>query len=521
MAEQKNRFDVVMQRLEMLPPFLRLEWGIQRVAEHIAPLIVWAASFRERRRERAKAAPRPSHRWVKNQRHTSGRLTVTVFLFYLTIMTVLSFYLPLRPTESVLEQRTLTAFPKATVSTVLNGEYFSGINTWFADTFPFREGFVKFQSELEELYGFRSKKISGEVTRGDEIPDAPDAPIVDPADSSMPAAVPVEDEPDSSAAIEAADSEKNTNDDDDSSAAYETLGALLVRDDAAYEYYNFVKADADKYAATVNRTASRLKGKAQVYNLIIPTSMDICVPEKVRKGLDTSDQQAAIQYLYSCMTDQVKTVDIFETMQKYQEADEYLYFRTDHHWTALGAYRAYEQFTAAAGVKTADLEKDFTEDSYTGFTGSFYRDTTSSTLAAKPDIIYTYEPKSVDSCTITWADGHTSDYPIITDVSNWTNTQKYSTFIGSDNPLTVIENPNITDGSSVLLIKESFGNCFAPFLAESYQTVYVVDYRYFNQVDNRSLTQLVEDEGIQTVLFLNNISATRGETVDQLNSFAQ
>lgn len=519
MAEQMNRFDAVMQRLEKLPPFLNLEQGIQRVAEHIAPLIVWVASFREHRRERAKAVPRPSHRWVRNQHHTSGKLTVTVFLFYLTVMTVLAFYLPLRPTQSALEQRTLTEFPKATVSTVLNGEYFSGINTWFADTFPFREGFVKFQSELEELYGFRSKKISGEVTRGDEIPDAPSMPVVDSADSSASAAVPTQEDPDTSTSAEPNESETDTDEDDNATGGYETLGALLVRDDAAYEYYNFVRADADEYAATVNRVASKLAGKAQVYNLIIPTSMDICVPEKVRKDLDTSDQQAAIQYLYSCMTDQVKTVNIFETMQQHQ--DEYLYFRTDHHWTALGAYRAYEEFTATAGVKTADLEKDFIEESYDGFTGSFYRDTTSSTLAAKPDIIYTYEPKDVDTCTITWADGHTSEYPIITDVSTWTNTQKYSTFIGSDNPLTVIENPNITDGSSILLIKESFGNCFAPFLAESYQTVYVVDYRYFNQVDDRSLTQLVEDEGIQTVLFLNNISATRGETVDQLKSFAQ
>lgn len=510
--------------------FQSLERAIQRGAEKIAPLIVWFAYRHEYKRAKSDAAPRPTARWVKDQHNTGGRLTVTVFLMFLAVMTVLAFCMPLRPSWSELEQRSLTCFPAASVKTVMNGEYFSSINTWFADTFPFREGFLKFQSELEEMYGFRSKKIYGEVEEGDEIPDVPadtsalESEVVNPlpdvseADESAPGVD--TSEPESSAEV-SEQPEIEDSDDAENAEEYETLGALLVRGNAAYEYYNFVQARADQYISLVNQAAKTLKGKANVYDIIVPTSMDICVSEKVRQNINTSDQKKAIEYMYSSMSSDVNTVDIFDTLQECQNNDDYLYFRTDHHWTALGAYRAYENFTKAAGVTTADLERDFTEKTYEGFTGSFYRNLMSSTLASNPDTIYAYEPKDVTTATITWADGTTSDYPIINDVSGYSATQKYATFIGSDNPFTVIENPNITDGSSVLLIKESFGNCFAPFLAASYQYVYVVDYRYFKQVDSRKLAEVVEDYDIQDVLFLNNISATRDSAVDQIQAFTE
>ncbi len=517
MNKHKNRFEAAMPKLERIPLFQALERAIQRGAEKIALLIVWFAYFCEYRRAKSDAAPRPSARWVKNQHNAGGRLTVTMFLLFLTVMTILAFDLPLRPDWSELEQRTLTSFPTASVETVLNGEYFSSISTWFADTFPFRESFLKFQSELEELYGFRNKQIYGNVEEGDEIPDATgDAASQEEETDSL------SDSAKGESAGDASSSEGDeSGDGDGTEEEYETLGTLLVQGNAAYEYYNFVQTRADQYASVISQAAETLLGKADVYNIIVPTSMDICVSEKVRQNLNTSDQEKAIAYMYSSMSSDVHTVDVFDTLQECQENGDYLYFRTDHHWTALGAYRAYEVFTQAAGVTTADLESDFTEKVYEGFTGSFYRNLMSSVLASYPDTIYAYEPKNVTTATITWSDGTTSEYPIINDVSDYTATQKYSAFIGGDNPLTVIENDTITDGSSILLIKESFGNCFAPFLAESYQFVYVIDYRYFDDVDSRNLLEVVEDYDIQDVLFLNNISATRDSAVDLIESFVE
>ena len=72
-----------------------------------------------------------------------------------------------------------------------------------------------------------------------------------------------------------------------------------------------------------------------------------------------------------------------------------------------------------------------------------------------------------------------------------------------------IHNPQITDGSAILLVKESYGNAFAPFLVDHYQDVYIVDYRYY--IGN--LTSFISERNIKDVLFLNNADA-----LSELNS---
>ena len=84
----------------------------------------------------------------------------------------LGLLLPLRPKESELEKRELSKFPKPTVSTVLNGEFFSDISTWYADTFPFRETLMSANAKMKKLYGITTQEIYGDAAQGDEIPDA-------------------------------------------------------------------------------------------------------------------------------------------------------------------------------------------------------------------------------------------------------------------------------------------------------------------------------------------------------------
>jgi hypothetical protein len=87
---------------------------------------------------------------------------------------------------------------------------------------------------------------------------------------------------------------------------------------------------------------------------------------------------------------------------------------------------------------------------------------------------------------------------------------KYNCFLMGDHPLIEIHNENISadrKGTTVLLVKESFGNAFAPFLVDSYEYIYVVDYRYYK---GGTLGQLVADKGVDDVIFLNNVVATTG-----------
>ena len=96
-----------------------------------------------------------------------------VFFLALAAFAIFSLLLPLRPTTSVAERRDLAKFPEFSVQSLADGSYTSGIDSWFADTFPLRDAFFQLNSWVKSLYGIRTVEVVGEVQTGDEIPGAP------------------------------------------------------------------------------------------------------------------------------------------------------------------------------------------------------------------------------------------------------------------------------------------------------------------------------------------------------------
>ena len=117
-----------------------------------------------------------------------------------------------------------------------------------------------------------------------------------------------------------------------------------------------------------------------------------------------------------------------------------------------------------------------------------------------PDTIEAYVPSSTNNMMFVEKSGEQRQWKIINDVSQYAAGVKYSCFIGGDNPYSRIDNPVLTDGSSCVVIKESYGNAFVPFLVDHYQTVHVIDYRYYKG----NLVDFVKENGVQDVIFVNN-----------------
>ena len=112
------------------------------------------------------------------------------FFAALLALTVLSWALPLRPRHSELEQRDLEEFPPFSLSALLSGDWFDGINRWFSDTFPLRERWVETQNSFSELYGDRTITFSGSlggVTPPSETEVPAATPIPTPAEEAPPA----------------------------------------------------------------------------------------------------------------------------------------------------------------------------------------------------------------------------------------------------------------------------------------------------------------------------------------------
>ncbi len=283
-------------------------------------------------------------------------------------------------------------------------------------------------------------------------------------------------------------------------------GGVYVVGSAGYEMYNYVGSLAEKYQSTVNAVADSLSGVSQVYAMAIPLSSGITLPDELFSDIPGSDQAQAEKDILAGMGQNVKTIPLHDVMMSHRT--EYIYFRTDHHWTALGAYYAYVQFSTAKGITPHNLS-DYEVSQFPGFLGSFYNDGGKpDAMKNDPDTVNAYHPVSA-TASMKYGDNENSTLTggqVIFDESTASASLKYGTFIMGDNPFTVIENPEVSNGESCIVVKESFGNAFVPFLVDHYQTVYVVDYRYYSG----SVTQLARDKGVKDVLFVNNLSAIRG-----------
>lgn len=401
------------------------------------------------------------------------------------------------PATSQLEGRELTKFPEFTLDSFLDGSYLEQVSLWYSDTFPGRDVLVNLGQDLKGLYGIQPEtSLVGGNVQADELPPLEtEQPAIDEQEPQAP------EEPKEREKVEvpteeamAADVQKNI------------MSGLYVKDGAAYSIYYFSQEAVENYTAAISTAADKLAGVANVYSVIVPNNSAALLDESVLESLGGTDQAKAIDYFNSLYSLNVRTVPILDVLRDHRS--EYTYFRTDHHWTALGAYYAYLEYCKAADIQPVDISslKTMTFD---GFLGSFYTELKNPAMADNPDEVIAYVPKGTNDMVYWGKEGEKIEAHVITDVEGWNKNSLYSTFIAGDEPISIIENPTITDGSSVLVVKDSFGNAFVPFLVNNYQTVYVIDYRY----TDTNIVEYVKENKIQDVIFLNNISLAGTLTV--------
>lgn len=422
-----------------------------------------------------------------------------------------------RPKTSEKEKRSLAKYPSFTMKTFLNGEYFSDVSTWYSDTYPFRDALVSADQKLKGLYGIESKTMMvGEEKKADEIPDINDNTEAVTETTTAATTEAATGDTEAGATTEATTEKVREVDPPDSKGMDEEIQNqiqqnLYVKGDAAYSVYYFGKENCTNYVAALNNVAAELKGQTTVYNILVPNNSGVMLSEDELSKLAGSDQEQAIDYYYSIESDDVKTVDTIKTLREHN--DEYLYFRTDHHWTQLAAYYVYQNFCKVKGMEAHDLSY-YDKKEFKNFLGTFYSTLGNSNMEANPDTVDAYVPKGTNDMTFWDTDGKEWNWNVIYDVDSWASSSKYMTFIGGDRPMEVIENPQIKDGSSCVVLKESYGNCFVPFLVDHYQTVYVLDYRYTTV----NVLDFVKEKQADDLIIINNITIIGSTSVVDLIS---
>ena len=389
-----------------------------------------------------------------------------VFLITLFVIGFIGLLIPLRPKESVLEKRELEKFPKFTLSSFWDGSYFSAISTWYADTFPFREQLLSANSSFKNLYGVQGEQIVMNTEQtADEIPTGS---LVLPETSEA--------ESQESEAETEVETEEETYEDGAIHDVPEMSGNVYVTGDTAFSVFYFDLNGSNAYIQMMNKAQKRLDGIADVYDILVPTSLGICLDEDAQKEIGASLQNDAMDYVVSSINsinNKVKTVNTFDTLKKHNS--EYIYFRTDHHWTALGAYYAYQDFCKVKGIEAESINS-FETMEFPGFVGSFYASSNQvASLKENPDTVTAYIPKDTNDMFFYDSSLQKINWKIINDVSEYSENSKYATFIAGDEIYAQIDNPVLDDGSSCVVIKESFGDAFIPFLVDHYQHIYIVD----------------------------------------------
>ena len=233
---------------------------------------------------------------------------------------------------------------------------------------------------------------------------------------------------------------------------------------------------------------------------LIPTTAQLYA-DILPDGAPNDDQQAVINSAYAQTA--LETIDLSSTLTAH--SSEYIFYRTDHHWTALGAYYAYTAFCESAGLKAEPLSK-FESGEYTGFLGSLYSAIKaypqSQALADNPDTVQFWRP-FVDLDTKWYPDAEFSmEYfgGTLCKVDDTSN--KYLTFLGGDHPITVIKT-NV-DGPVCMILKESYGNAFTPWLTSHYSKIIAIDPREFNRDGKPSLdlAAFAKEQGVNDCIVL-------------------
>lgn len=406
-------------------------------------------------------------------------IKISVFGVVLMVFCIIGMVNFLRPTISKTEKRELAKFPEITLEGVWDGSYFKGIDIWYSDTYPLREVMIVASQKFQNLYGIRSEQIVSTGRKNLEKNETV-ASAAPKKSEEKKKSVPVEENlPDGTVKV-----------------IGEMRGDIYITNNCGYELYDFVEEPNLGFVKAMNDIYSRFDGVAEVYVMMVPTSAGVMLDKTVWQDMGVGDQADAIKFDYERLNPKIHTVNTIDILRKHNA--EYIYFHTDHHWTALGAYYAYVAFCQEKGITPHDI-KNYEKVEFPGFLGSFYdAGNRSPELAVNPDTVIAYYPKGTRKMMFTMRGSNEfNEGDIISDATYYDSNSKYIAFVNGDLPFSYAHNENIHDGSAVVVIKDSLGNAFVPWLVDHYEYTYWIDARY----TNATLSQMVLDYHVQDIIY--------------------
>ena len=494
-----------------------------------------------------------------NKKHNIIVIVIFATLFF--AVSVANILQPTRATFSEEEKRELSRFPEFSLESLTNGKFFAGIDSFISDTFIFRSELIQASRKINSLWSastffgtdensiifistdtpsididVESPLLDIETDKDKEKPpvhDKTEEPKdtendeptinVDPEDKTdinETPKEPTEDKTDISETTETPPEDPNKPEENTTQEPEPTISPAVTPDpgndlteiedplgvgepeflasghiiynNAVYSIPYLVKSVAEYYADVVSYY-KYLFPNARVSTLSAPLSSSMLTIPSLKNKI--TDQNKMIDTINSYLEEDINGVNCFDEM--FEHRKEYLYFRSDHHWTARGAYYAYTAFIKSIGIDPVPLENFKEEVLNSSWKGTMYGYTGDERVKEFTDEVYAYIPTKKHTMTTYNRNGEASKY----NTSILTSYRSYDAFLDGDNPYTIINVPENPNDMTILVLKDSYGRAMIPFLIEHYSTIIVVDPRYIYF----DIYELLKDYPLTDILFLNNL----------------
>lgn len=265
---------------------------------------------------------------------------------------------------------------------------------------------------------------------------------------------------------------------------------------------------SDYSADSVSKNLSAMESfaekypKMKMYFMLAPNAQEI-YSDTLPANCGAADQKQFIKNCYDSLPS-LTNIDVYSGLLAAK--NEYIYYRTDHHWTSYGAYIGYKAAASAMKFTAYNEDKFSVEHASNEFRGTLYSKTLDNSIT--PDTIDIYalannEPQVKVSVYKSGAEPD-STYDSLYFREFLDVKDKYSTFLGQNVPRIDIDSdiPQENDKGSLLIFKDSYAHSLIPFLAKNYSHITVLDLRYINS-DLSNIGVNLKD--YENVLFMYNV----------------
>ena len=289
-----------------------------------------------------------------------------------------------------------------------------------------------------------------------------------------------------------------------------TVDRLLGRTDAngvflaadGYLIQNFNAPTQPAYQATLQALRGFITRHSgmPMYAMVVPTALTVHA-DKLPANAVAGDEGGYLNRLKADLADlPVRFIDLRDA---FADRPEQLYYHTDHHWTTAAAHLAYLRLSEAADlsgartVYTPRLLSNAFQGTLTASSGFRTRET---------DDLYAYIPDSPVKYVVNYV-GENRKSATVYRPEMLDERDQYTVFFGGNHPQIRIET-TVDNGRRLMVLKDSYANCFIPFLLEDYERLIVVDPRYYTG----EIEVLMEAEGVNEILFLYNANTLASDT---------